>query len=206
MFKRIAIPLLAFVVGCASPTNRYSSLEYSADNRGFNRVRVYGGSEFPEHVKFFGNIDLNSGVGDRLDLEKFACRMRLVRPMYNGFGVTGEYKDGSGENNNVAGIGVSCSPISGIELRAYPFRTDRESQEVGFSFKKIFDCVSWSPYVSSFGDVKFSEGGTVVKGEVQLGVKTEDGWKVFLELRYSDVDRSNGIGGEGGTVGLGHEF
>ncbi|MBI4164023.1 MAG: hypothetical protein HY512_04115 [Candidatus Aenigmarchaeota archaeon] len=203
MFRKLAMPLLALVIGCSSPTNKYSTMEYTADSAKANRIRVYGGEEFPGRVKLFGNIDLNSGE-DRMDLEKFAGRMRFVRPIYNGFGVTGEYKDGSGEDNNVVGVGLSYSPFSGMELRAYPFRTDKESWEFGFSFKKVFKFGFWRPYISSFGDLKLSEGEATAKGEVQAGIKINDVWRVFVEGRVSrDL---NGITKNLAAVGFGYEF
>ena len=206
MFKWLAVPVLALACGCATPISKYSSTEYSSDNRDFNRVRVYGSAEFPDHTKFFGNMDLNSGIRNRLDLEKFAGRLRFVRPLGDGFGLTGEYKDGSGKDNNIAGAGFSYSPFSGMEIRAYPFRTDKKSQEVGFSFRKIFTREYWNPYVAGFGDLKFSEGGIGAKGEIQTGVKMESGVKIFLEVRYSDSDIVIGLRSEGMAIGAGFDF
>src|SRR3989338_3492768 len=137
MFKKLCLAL-ALVAGCAAPQNKSASLECFRDSRDFSTVSVYGGAEVAPQTKFFGNLDLNSPFNrtDTTDLTRFNGRARIVRPIYNGFGLTAEYKDFVGDNNAVGGVGVSCSPIKGVEVRAYPLRTDGESQEAEVSFGK----------------------------------------------------------------------
>ena len=177
---KFLIPILASVVGCAASQNK---------------------------SRFFGNLDLNSPFNrsDTTDLTRFNGRARLVRPIYNGFGLTAEYKDAVGDNNAVGGVGVSYSPIKGIEARAYPLRTDGESQEAGISFGKVFEAGKLDPYVRGFTDLNKTDGRLSIIGEVQIGVR-KNGWRIASEFRYSDLDRKKGFENPGAAVGFGLDF
>jgi len=195
------------VAGCAAPQNKSASLEYLRDSRDFSTLSVYGGAEVAPQTRFFGNVDLNSpfNKADTTDLTRFNGRARLVRPLYNGFGLTAEYKDSVGDNNNVGGVGVSYSPIQGIEVRAYPIRTDGESQEVGVSFGKVFEAGKFDPYVRGFADLNRTDGKLTTIGEIQVGLRRE-GWRLGVEGRYSDSDRRRGFENPAVAVGIGIDF
>ncbi|MBI4163978.1 MAG: hypothetical protein HY512_03885 [Candidatus Aenigmarchaeota archaeon] len=206
MFRKIVLAL-TLLAGCATPQNKSASLEYLRDSRDFSTLSVYGGAEIAPKTRFFGNVDLNSPFNraDTTDLTRFNGRARLVRSVYNGFGLTTEYKDSVGDNNAIGGFGVSYSPVKGIEVRAYPLRTDGESQEVCLSFARIFEMGRFDPYVRGFFDVGRS-GKNYSVGEIQVGVKTERGWRFGAEIRHSDVERRNGFGNPSIAVGIGVDF
>ncbi len=205
MFKKLCLAL-ALVAGCAAPTNKHSSLELIRDQREFTSVTAQGGFNLGE-TRFFGNLDLNSPYNraDTSDLARFNGRARLVRPVYNGFGLTSEYKAFSGDNNDVAGFGVSYSPIKGIEVRTYPLKTDGETKEICLSFGRVFEAGKLDPYVRGFFDFGKSKQNYSV-GEIQLGLKTENGFRVFTELRHSEMERRNGIKSPAASFGLGFDF
>ncbi len=207
MFKKLCLAL-ALVAGCAAPQNKSASLEYLRDSRDFSTVSVYGGAEVAPQTRFFGNMDLNSPFNrsDTSDFTRFNGRARLVRPLYNDFGLTTEYKDAVGDNNAVGGVGVSYSPIKGVEVRAYPLRTDGESQEAGISFGRIFEMGKLDPYVRGFFDVGETKGKNYSLGEIQFGIKTESGWRLGVECRYSDPERRSGFEGRGAAVVIGLDF
>ena len=208
MFRKFAIPIFAFLVGCTAPQNKSASLEVLRDSRDFSTVSVYGGAEVAPQTKFFGNLDLNSPFNraDTTDLTRFNGRARIVRSVYNGFGLTSEYKTLSGDNNDIAGVGVSYSPIRGMEFRAYPFRTDGESQEAGISGGRVFEMGKFDPYVRGFLDVGRSNGEKYSLGEIQVGLKAESGWRICTEIRHSDFDRKKGFGNPTVAVGIGCDF
>ena len=76
MFRKLSIPILALLVGCAAPEKKSASLEYLRDSRDFSTVSVYGGAEIAPQTKFFGNLDLNSPFNraDTSDLTRFNGR------------------------------------------------------------------------------------------------------------------------------------
>ena len=205
MFQKICA-LALVVAGCAAPTNKYSAIELSRDQREFTTATAQGGFKLGE-AKVFGNVDLNSPFNgaDTTDLTRFNGRARLVRPIYNGFGLTAEYKDAVGDNNVVGGVGFSYSPIKGVEVRAYPLRTDGESQEVCLSFGKVFDAGSFDPYVRGFFDFGESDKKYSV-GEIQVGLRSESGWRLVAEVRHSDAERRSGFANPGVRVGIGVDF
>ena len=206
MFKKLCLALALVVAGCAAPQNKSASLEYLRDSRDFSTLSIYGGAEVAPQTRFFGNLDLNSPANrsDTTDLTRFNGRARVVRTLYNGFGLTAEYKDFSGDNNAVGGAGLSYSPVKGVEVRTYPLRTDG-SQEVGVSFGRVFELGSVDPYVRGFFDVGRAEGKQYSVGELQVGLRRE-GWRLGLELRHLEADRRNGVGNPGVAVGIGIDF
>lgn len=205
MLKKLCL-VLALAAGCAAPQNKFGGLEYLRDSRDYSTVSIYGGAEFSQ-TKFFGNVDLNSPFNrsDTTDLTRFNGRARVIRPLYNGFGVTAEAKTASGDNNDVGGIGASYSPVKGAEIRAYPFRTDGESKETGISINRTFECGDLDPYVGGFADLRMLGGQKRGLAELQVGVR-KNGWRFGVEFRYSDFDRKNGFEGKGAAVLLGLDF
>jgi len=119
--------------------------------------------------------------------------------------VTSEYKDFVGDNNAVGGVGVSYSPVQGVELRAYPLRTDGESQEVCLSFARVFGDGEIQPYVRGFFDVGKSGDRDYSVGEIQVGLR-KNGWRLGIEARYSDPERRSGFEGKGEAVFVGIDF
>lgn len=151
-------------------------------------------------------MDLNSPYSgaDTSDLTRFNGRFRIVRPVYNGFGLTAEYKDLSGDDNNVGGVGISYS-ANGVEFRAYPFRTDG-SHEACLSFGRVFEKGRLDPYFRGFFDFGRADEKDYSLGEVQLGVKTDTGWRFFAKAKYSDFERRNGIKNPAVAFGFGLDF
>ncbi len=203
IFRYLTISLLALSVGCSAPQNKSASVEVLRDSRHFNNVNVYGGCE-TDLGRVFGQFEMKSSTSHS-DLTNFNSRIRIVKPIYNCFGVASEYRDFSGERNDVAGIGVSYCPVRGIELRIYPVRTD-QTQEVGISFGRVFEAGKLDPYLRGFVDVDRKNGEVSSVGKFQIGLKTEEGWRVGMELRYSDFDRKNGVENPGVAFGVGLDF
>ena len=208
MFKKLLALGIVTTMGCTAPQNKSASLEYLRDSRDFSTVSVYGGAEIAPQARFFGNLDLNSpfNKAETADLTRFNGRARLVRPVYGDFGLTAEYKTASDDNNDIGGVGVSCSPIKGLEFRVYPFRTDKKNQEACLSFGKVFEAGKFDPYFRGFFDVGEKDGKDYSLGEVQIGLKAESGWRIAVEIRYSDFDQRSGYHNPGMAGGLGVDF
>jgi hypothetical protein len=203
-FRYLAIPMIAVAIGCSAPQNKFSSAEILRDSRNFSNANVYGKCE-TDLGNVFGQFEMKSYAKTH-DLTNFNTRIRLVRPMYHGLGEAVEYRDFSGDSNGVSGVGISYDTgIIGLQIRAYPLRTD-QTQEAGLSFGNIFEYGDLDPYVRGFVDVNRKNGKYFSTGKFQIGLKTNQGWRVGLEFRYSDFDRKNRTGNPGIAFGAGLDF